>query len=137
MVLGPGSGSMNDTDLSLSVRRRGCRLIYDPACQVDHYPAQRHGVTHRDQANPQQVFLDSHNWAYLSCKHFPAGQRAVGLAYALLVGSGNRWGLGKFLWAAVRGSRQAGRHYLATCHGLHAGRRDWKAAHRAPGGLKP
>jgi GT2 family glycosyltransferase len=134
MVLGPGTGSMNDTDLSLSVRRSGCRLIYDPEAAVDHYPAPRHGITHRDLANPEQVFLDSHNWAYLNYKHFSWPHRLLFLGYALALGSGNRLGLVKFLLAVVRRPRGAVRQYQAACRGLRAGLRDSREARRSPAG---
>lgn len=128
LVLGPGDSPMNDTDLSLSVGEGGGRLLYDPEAQVDHHPAPRHGITHRDPSRPEQAYIDGHNWAYLICKHFPAWRRAVFMAYALLVGSSNRLGLVKFLVTALRGPRVAGRQYLATCRGLRAGVRDWRGA---------
>jgi GT2 family glycosyltransferase len=134
MVLGPGTGSMNDTDLSLAVRRRGGRLLYDPEAVVDHYPAQRHGITHRDAAHPEQVYLDAHNWAYLNFKHFSPARRLAFLAYALTVGSGNRLGLGKFLVQAVRRPRGALGQYRATCRGLRAGIRDSRPARPAAPG---
>lgn len=130
MALGPGTGSLNDTDLSLAVRRRGWRLVYDPEAQVEHYPAPRHGRTHRDYANPEQVYLDSHNWTYLNLKHFPLGHRAAALAYAVLVGSGNRLGLVKLAWRCLHSPRGAWRQYRATWAGLRAGLRDWQRARK-------
>jgi glycosyltransferase involved in cell wall biosynthesis len=38
---GRGAEACNDMGFSLSVRRRGWRVIYDPAVSVDHYPTMR------------------------------------------------------------------------------------------------
>ena len=137
MVLGPGTGSLNDTDLSLAVRRRGWRLVYDPEARVEHYPAPRHGLTHRDYANPEQVYLDSHNWTYLNLKHFGGAHRATSLAYAVAVGSGNRLGLAKLALRAARGPRRAWRQYLATWAGMRAGLRDWRAQRKQQASGQP
>ncbi|HEY3398603.1 MAG TPA: glycosyltransferase [Armatimonadota bacterium] len=130
MVLGPGTGSQNDTELSLAVRARGYRLAYEPLAQVDHYPAQRHGVTHRNLDHPQQVYLDAHNWAYLMFKHYGWSRRLPFLAYAALVGCGNRLGLAKFLVRAVRAPGPAGRQWTTTLRGLHSGLRTYYRAGR-------
>ena len=130
MVLGLGSGSLNDTELSLAVRERGGRLLYDPEARVDHYPAARHGATHRDTAHPEQVFLDAHNWAYCLCKHWRGAQRLLFLGYAFGVGCGNRLGVVKYLAAAARGPRQATGQLLTTWRGLRAGMRDWRSSDR-------
>jgi glycosyltransferase involved in cell wall biosynthesis len=126
MVLGLGSGSLNDTELSLAVRERGGRLVYDPEALVDHYPARRHGATHRDMAHPEQVFLDAHNWAYCLCKHFRGARRVVFLGYALGVGCGNRLGVVKYLATVGREPRQATLQLVTTWKGLRAGMRDWR-----------
>jgi GT2 family glycosyltransferase len=126
MVLGPGSGSLNDTELSLAVRARGGRLLYDPEARVDHYPGPRHGGSHRDPAHPEQVFLEAHNWAYCICKHSSGPRRWAWLVYAFGIGCGNRLGVVKYLAAVVRGPRRATRQWLITCRGLRRGVRDWR-----------
>lgn len=128
MVLGAGSGSQNDTELSLAVRAQGYRLLYDPEALVDHYPAPRHGSTHRDLNHPEQVYLDGHNWAYCLCKHSGRGRRLAFLVYAFGVGCGNRPGLVKYLCAVPRGPWAASRQWLTACRGLYAGFRDWRKA---------
>ena len=126
MVLGAGSGSLNDTELSLAVRARGYRLLYDPEALVDHYPAPRHGATHRDASHPEQVYLDAHNWAYCLLKHSSPARRAAFLVYAYALGCGNRPGVVKYLCALPRSPRQATDQWLTTRRGLRAGRRDWR-----------
>lgn len=128
MVLGVGSGSQNDTELSLAVRAQGYRLLYDPEAVVDHYPAPRHGATHRDLNHPEQVYLDAHNWAYCLSKHSGWGSRLAFLIYAFGIGCGNRPGLAKYLCAVPRGPRAATRQWLTACRGLCAGIRDWRQA---------
>ncbi len=135
MVLGAGSGSQNDTELSLAVRARGYRLLYDPEALVDHYPAARHGCTHRDLNHPEQVYLDAHNWAYCVQKHLGWGRRLAFLVYAFGIGCGNRPGLVKWLCAVPRGPRAATQQWLTACRGLRAGIRDWRRTRED--GLRP
>jgi len=134
MVLGAGSGSLNDTELSLAVRAQGYRLLYDPEALVDHYPAPRHGGTHRDLNHPEQVYLDAHNWAYCLCKHLPWERRLAFMVYAFGIGCGNRPGVLKYLCTLFRGPRAATRQWRAASRGLRAGRRDWVVNRR---GTKP
>ncbi len=120
-----GSCALNDTDVSLAVRAAGCRLYYDPAAQVDHYPAMRYGAATRQLEEPSLVYSDSHNWAYCLLKHSPTWRRLAFLAYALIVGSGNRLGLAKYLLQVWQRPAGATRQLVTTWRGLGAGLRDW------------
>jgi cellulose synthase/poly-beta-1,6-N-acetylglucosamine synthase-like glycosyltransferase len=121
-----GASIHNDTEISLSVASTGHRLLWDPEACVDHRPAARHGTGSRVSAEPQMVYSDSHNWAYLVFKHCPWPQRLAFVLYAFGVGSGERLGLLKYLGRIPWGLRQASRQLAATWSGLAAGIESWR-----------
>jgi GT2 family glycosyltransferase len=78
----------NDTDISLAVRGQGCRLIFDPAAKVDHYPALRpDSPAGRDAMDPRLAYLDSHDRTYVLLKHLPCCQKLLAIAYYLFIGT--------------------------------------------------
>ena len=125
-----GSCALNDTDASLTVAQGGCRLLYDPQAVVEHYPAARAGASTRRLDDLRLVFSDSHNWTYCMLKHLPPGRRVAFLAYATLVGMGNRIGLVKYLLQGWRRPGRATRQLSAALRGVAAGLRSWRAARR-------
>ncbi|MCE5239614.1 glycosyltransferase [bacterium] len=79
---------LNDTDISLGVRRRGYRLIFDPDAKVDHYPAVRPDTPGgRDLLDPQLAYLDAHDRMYVLLKHTSALRKPLVVAYQLLLGT--------------------------------------------------
>lgn len=109
----------NDTDQSLSVRKQGWKLIYDPDAVVDHYPAARPAsVAGRDLSDPRQVYLDSHDHAYLLLKHLPRWQAALWVPYLTLVGSRQVPGLLMLLYHAVSRNPSAYRQFGANLRGV-------------------
>lgn len=88
-----GAAQCNDMDASLSLRRRGYRLIYDPLAIVDHYPAERFGEATRFYEAPHMLFAEGHNWAYVALKHARPWQVPGVLAYGFLVGHARAYGL--------------------------------------------
>jgi glycosyltransferase involved in cell wall biosynthesis len=128
--LSGGSCCLNDTDASLHVKDQGYKLIYDPELLVDHYPAQRYDESTRIVTDSKLIYSDSHNWVYCLLKHFGPPRRGVFLAYALLVGSGTRLGLVKWLLALPRSPRAATAQFLASTRGKLAGLRTFKRSRR-------
>lgn len=129
-----GSCCLNDTDASLHVRSQGYRLIYDPVIAVDHYPAQRFGDSTREKTAPGLVYSDSHNWVYCMLKYMGPVRRCVFMAYALLVGTGTRYGVAKWLAALPRSPRDATVQFWASTRGKIAGVRTYLKHRR---GLPP
>jgi hypothetical protein len=100
---------------------------------VDHYPATRFGDSTRYLDDPRLVASDAHNWAYCMLKHLPPLRKALFLAYALLVGSGNRIGLAKYLGRVWRSPARATAQLIASWRGLMAGVRSYRSrVRRAP-----
>lgn len=92
-VLQLGAAQCNDLDASLSVRRRGFLLIYDPHVVVDHYPSERYGEATRSYDVPHMLFAEGHNWMYVVLKHASWWQVPVLLGYGFLVGHTRAYGL--------------------------------------------
>lgn len=91
----------NDLDASLSLRRRGYRLVYDPDAIVDHYPAERHGPSTRRYDTPHMLFAEGHNWMYVALKHAPWWQVPVVVVYGFLVGHARAYGVLRAAVAAL------------------------------------
>lgn len=103
---GTGAQVCNDLEATWSVKRRGWRVVYDPAIVVDHFPASRHDEDGRGRRSPSAEQAEQHNELYALMRHAPAWQQAVLFAYRLLVGSRQAPGLGL---AMVPGVGRCGR----------------------------
>jgi GT2 family glycosyltransferase len=84
-----GSGAEHhwEIDLSLALKAAGWRLAYDPAIQVEHFEAARHGGQREGLMSPQERFNAIHNQTYALLKHLPWGRRTIAVSYGLLVGT--------------------------------------------------
>ena len=129
--LAGGSACLNDTEASLQVTGQGFRLVYDPRALVDHYPAERFGQSTRQLDDPYLVYSDSHNWVYCMLKHLSPVRRIAFLVYALLVGTGNRHGLLKYLARVPYGPVAATRQLVASTTGKMQGIRTYRKTRRS------
>ncbi len=129
--LAGGSSCLNDTEVSLSITRRGFRLVYDPEAIVDHYPAQRFDESTRQLNSLALVSSDSHNWVYCMLKHLTGLRKIAFVASAFLVGMGNRYGLVKYLVSLPWGPIAATRLFVASTAGKLKGLRTYRTAKRA------
>jgi len=121
----------NDLDASLSLRRRGYRLVYDPDVVVDHYPAERHGPSTRRYYAPHMLFAEGHNWMYVALKHAPWWQVPVVVVYGFLVGHARAYGLFRAATAVLRdGPVEPARRLWHSLRGKCAGLCRWLARRR-------
>jgi len=107
---------LNDTDASLGALKHGV-LLYDPEAAVIHYAAERGAGVSRDVSDPEVVEADSHNWVYCMMKHLRWWQKPVFLAYAFLVGMGERIGLAKWGVGLLGGKKRVTRQLMASTRG--------------------
>jgi len=84
-----------ELDMCLRIRKAGAEVIYDPGLVVEHYPAPRENVPERETLDA--IFGSAHNLAYCVWKHLPLWRRLSFLAYTLIVGQGDCYGLAKFV----------------------------------------
>ncbi len=86
-----GGTTSNDLDVSLFVRRRGGKLIYDPEVRVNHYSAPRsYGVGRGAQWDR---YCYSHNLVYVLLKHLSWPKKIIMLGYYFLFGQRKSWGV--------------------------------------------
>lgn len=83
---GTGAQVCNELGVSLAVKRRGWRLVYDPQIAVDHYPSVRHDEDKRNAFSVEAVHNATFNETLLLCEHFGPCRRYAFIAWALLVG---------------------------------------------------
>jgi cellulose synthase/poly-beta-1,6-N-acetylglucosamine synthase-like glycosyltransferase len=90
---GNGAQVHNDLAFSLAVKRRGWKLIYDPAIAVNHYPAQRFDDDQRGNFNPTAIINQSHNEVLVLLDHLSPWRRLVFLIWSNLIGTRTNPGL--------------------------------------------
>lgn len=89
---GVGAQVYNDLAFSLSVRRSGWTLIYDPLVAVDHYPAQRFDEDQRNQFSYLALINKVHNETLILLEYLPFWRKAAFLVWGILVGTGSHRG---------------------------------------------
>jgi cellulose synthase/poly-beta-1,6-N-acetylglucosamine synthase-like glycosyltransferase len=87
---GEGAQVCNDMAFSLTLRKNGWKVLYDPAVAVDHYPAPRFDFTGRAGGafEPKAAEITAYNqyWA-LATGMAPGRERAIACAYQILIGN--------------------------------------------------
>jgi glycosyltransferase involved in cell wall biosynthesis/GT2 family glycosyltransferase len=98
---GQGAQAHFEVGLSLSARRRGWRLIYDPTAVVDHYVAPRFDADRRERPDPVAVQNAAYNLVTCLLTEAPDlfWRRA---AYGLLIGDRGMPGLLRAAVALIR-----------------------------------
>jgi hypothetical protein len=125
---GKGAQVGNDMLFSLSVKRSGWRLIYDPAVAVDHFPAVRFDSDQRSGFEKQACEDAAFNkhWALLTA--LPAGAvRVKALLWQGLVGTHGNPGLLHFVKALFAGDAHAFTLWRSAMRGRRAARLALKA----------
>ena len=85
-LLGAGAQVYNDMAFSLAVRRRGWKVVYDPAVVVDHYPSVRFDDDRRDRRSVKAVFDGAYNHTLTMLEYLPRGRRLFFWFWATAVG---------------------------------------------------
>ncbi|MHB8694518.1 MAG: glycosyltransferase family 2 protein [Solirubrobacteraceae bacterium] len=102
---GTGAETHFEIATCLWARRRGWRLVYDPAVLVDHFPGPRYDPDGRQRQSPSAVQDAAYNLvaAMLSVEPRLFGRRAV---YGLLVGDRGAPGVARALAGALLGDSE-------------------------------
>jgi GT2 family glycosyltransferase len=128
-----GIPCLNDTDISLTARERGARLLYDPGLVVEHHVQPRAEAGGREALRAENVFAYSHNYTYCMCKHLSGLRRWSWGVYTRLVGQGHAYGLLKLLRGCLGDPRLAWRTYRVAASGRRAGAETWQRAQAGAG----
>lgn len=83
---GGGAQVANELGVSLAVKRRGWKLVYDPHVAVDHFPSVRHDEDQRNTFSAIAIRNAAFNETLLLCGHFGWLRRMSFMAWALLIG---------------------------------------------------
>lgn len=90
-----GTGAQVHFELAfcLALKRRGWKLVYDPAIVVDHYPSQRFDEDQRHNFSALAFFNEVHNETLALLEHLPWGQRILFSLWATFIGSRRTFGV--------------------------------------------
>jgi cellulose synthase/poly-beta-1,6-N-acetylglucosamine synthase-like glycosyltransferase len=122
---GTGAQVSNELGVSLAVKRRGWKLLYDPRIAVDHYPAVRHDEDKRNSFSLEAIYNSAFNETLLLCEHFGRLQGYVFMAWALAIGHHASPGLLQWLRLTITEPRTATTRLRLTWAARLAG---WRAA---------
>lgn len=84
---GQGAEYRNDLALCLDVKRKGWKLIYDPAITIDHYYASRFDEDQRGEFDKTSVRDLAHNDMLVMLDHMSGWQRFSCFIYSLIISS--------------------------------------------------
>ncbi|MEA5575257.1 glycosyltransferase family 2 protein [Anabaena sp. UHCC 0451] len=93
---GTGAQVHFEMAFTLTLKRAGWKIIYDPSVAVDHYPAQRFDEDQRQKFNEIAFTNLVHNETLVLLEHLPPLRRIVFLLWAIFIGT--RESLGVVQW---------------------------------------
>ncbi len=127
---GTGAQVHFEIAFSLTLRRSGWKLIYDPEIGVDHFRGQRFDEDQRDRFNDIAISNAVHNETLALLEYFSPLQRVVFLVWAVCIGTRDAMGLAQWLRFRSSQGRLAGQKYLASLRGRQWGFQTWQQSNR-------
>lgn len=118
---GTGAQVCNDMAFCLAVRRRGWKLIYDPAAAVDHYPAVRFDEDRRGSVSPVAYRNAAFNYALVVAEALGPVRAWIFLLWAVAVGTRGSPGVLQFIRLVGAEGRAALTKAAASVAGTLAG----------------
>ena len=126
-----GPKMSNDLAFCLAVKRRGWRLLYDPAVAVDHFWPQRHDYDRRDPFSVVDVAEEGHNATLVLLEHLPPLRRIAFIAWAAVVGTSALPGPLQFARLVVLSRDPTAWPRMAAClRGRWEGWQTWRRGRR-------
>ena len=122
----------SELSICLPLRRRGMRIVYDPAIVVMHYPAPRSLGEQRGDTSPEAVFAASHNETLEILDHFGTLQRAVFASWGLLIGTTEAPGVAVLARDALAGRAVSWSRFRAAQRGRATAWRTRRVARPIP-----
>ncbi|WP_375493624.1 glycosyltransferase family 2 protein [uncultured Nostoc sp.] len=118
---GTGAQVHFEMAFTLTLKRAGWKIIYDPNVAVDHYPAQRFDEDQRNNFNEIAFINLVHNETLVLLEHLPFIRRIVFLLWAVFVGTCDSLGLVQWLRFLPSQGQLAGKKLLASWRGRWQG----------------
>jgi len=134
---GRGAIVHHELSICLPLRRRGLRVVYDPAILVAHHPAVRPAGDHRTDERPEVISEISHNEALSILEYLAPVRRVVFMAWALMVGTGGAPGLAVVVRDLAIGRPRAWSRFAAAQRGRLGAWRTHRTERRLPPALAP
>ncbi|MEH2109605.1 glycosyltransferase family 2 protein [Nostoc sp.] len=123
---GTGAQVHFEMAFTLTLKRAGWKIIYDPNVAVDHYPAQRFDEDQRNNFNEIAFINLVHNETLVLLEHLPFIRRIVFLFWAVFVGTCDSLGLVQWLRFLPSQGQLAGKKLLASWRGRWQGYQEFK-----------
>ncbi|MEA5580454.1 glycosyltransferase family 2 protein [Nodularia harveyana UHCC-0300] len=114
---GTGAQVHFEMAFSLTLKRAGWKMIYDPQVAVDHYPAQRFDEDQRHNFNEVAFLNLVHNETLVLLEHLPRSRQIIFLLWSLLVGTRENLGLIQWLRLLPTQGEIAGKKLLLSWRG--------------------
>lgn len=90
---GNGAQVHFEMSLTLTLKRAGWKMIYDPSIAVNHYPAQRFDEDQRQKFNDIALINLVHNETLVLLEHLSPLHRLVFLFWSILIGTRESFGM--------------------------------------------
>ncbi len=122
---GKGAQVCNDLGFSMSVKRAGWKLVYDPRVAVDHFPAERFDENGRETQTLNALADHAYNLQLILREHLSPGGRLVAWFWYAAVGTRALPGLAHAVLAFIQTRNPAiWPRYRALRRGAQDARRD-------------
>jgi GT2 family glycosyltransferase len=129
---GTGAQAHFEVSFCLSLKRAGCKLLYDPQIVVDHYLAERFDEDIRDHFNPVAFSNEVHNETLAILEHLSPSRRILFMTWAMLVGTRKAFGLVQLIRFLPQEDKLALNKWLASIQGRREGWLSWQKSARSP-----
>ncbi|MCC5652732.1 glycosyltransferase [Nostoc sp. XA013] len=126
---GTGAQVHFEMAFTLTLKRAGWKIIYDPNVAVDHYPAQRFDEDQRNNFNEVAFINLVHNETLVLLEHLPFIRRIVFLFWAVFVGTCDSLGFVQWLRFLPSQGQLAGKKLLASWRGRWQGYKQFVIGH--------
>ena len=128
---GTGAQVHFEVSFGLSLKRAGCKLLYDPQVVVDHYLAERFDEDIRDCFNATAFFNEVHNETLAIVEHFSPPKRILFMVWAMLIGTRKAFGLVQLLRFIPQEGKLAFDKWSISIQGRKAGWLSWRRSDRS------
>ncbi|MFN6034351.1 MAG: glycosyltransferase family 2 protein [Dolichospermum sp.] len=123
-----GNGAQVHFEMSftLTLKRAGWKMIYDPSIAVDHYPSQRFDEDQRHNFNDLALINLVHNETLILLEHLSPLRRIVFLFWSVLVGTRESLGICQWLRLFPEQGKLASKKLQASLEGRWLGYQQYK-----------
>jgi Glycosyltransferases, probably involved in cell wall biogenesis len=111
---GRGAQVHNDMCFSLAVKRRGWKLMYDPAVAVDHYPAPRADIDQRGAFHPEATENAAFNLMWATQTQLTGWSRFATRQWQNWIGTPGEPGFLRALQAWIKGDEELRARFISA-----------------------